>query len=176
MQPDEFLKIFAYLRAAYPRQVIDEMTPDVFMDILGDLPADLLKLACRKWVSESQWFPSASELRNAVFAMMEPALGLPDVGEAWKEAMGRLNIANPAPEEEWSHPAVYRAWVGIGGDQVVGWSKPDSLMSHRARFQDLYKEYTRREKQDLRMLPSVRAAAAQLAGGSGLRLTDGKGE
>lgn len=68
MNPVEAVMICRYVAAGCPQQKFDEHTPDVWRDLLGDLPFDVTMVATRKLV-QAQMFVSPSEIRRAVARM-----------------------------------------------------------------------------------------------------------
>lgn len=168
----EFLTILAKLAALYPRFKLDRVTVDAYYDILGDLDTHILKAAALQFGSEpGPWYPSAGDLRAKAFDLIDADSGHPPAGEAWAEALRRLNIWNPASKEDYSDPLIFEALEGIGGAIRVGMTAEDMLMSSRARFMDVYKQLVKRRRIQARMLPQVKAAVKQLTAQTARRLT-----
>ena len=92
------------LRAALPKQTItskqfNEMV-DVWTAVLADIPAAILVLAVRGWISrDTPWFPSVGQLRGIAFGLMAPPEEKLVPAEGWAEvkraiALGRHRFAS----------------------------------------------------------------------------------
>lgn len=68
MKSIEAAMLCRYVAAGCPQQKFDEGTPDVWQDLLSDLPFDIAMTATRRLV-QSQTFVSPSEIRRAVARM-----------------------------------------------------------------------------------------------------------
>lgn len=133
--------------------------------ILHDIPGDMLRASALHLGGESKWFPTAAELRHAVFALQERAQGIPTAQDAWaevKRAFRRgFSIYRAPALEDWSHPLIAKALDAIGGWRTLCQSDNDA--ADRARFLQAYDVYVRREQEHMRMLPEVRQVVARLA-------------
>lgn len=160
----EFYKVMRLLDKAYPRFTLDEETIEVYYQVLGDLPQDLLKAAILEYISEdTPWCPSAGQVRARAFALIERREGIPAPGEAWAEVLAKLNYYQPPKCEDFSHPAIYDALVGIGGNRHLSHTPENMLFTSRARFFETYKALLKREREHLQMLPQVREAMERLS-------------
>lgn len=79
---------------------LGEAALSVYFDCLGDLPADVLRLAAKRVVLEHRWatFPSIAELREAAALTQRGEVRGMSPGEAWSLAWHA--IANCDPEIE----------------------------------------------------------------------------
>ena len=174
----EFMKVMGTLAALYPRFQLTDATMEAYYGVLSDLPIDLIKAAALELGSQdSPWFPSAGQLRQAAFNLLEQQDGCLMAGEAWAE-VERVCKENYYPRkldegylgrgitvDLFSDPIVYAALMAVGGPDYR--SKPeDTIHTTRARFMDSYKALKERQRQTRRMLPQVAATAARLSAGS----------
>lgn len=87
----DILEILALISVAFPNfkmvQSGDVSTADAYLAFLGDLPADVLKLATLKCCSESgrAFAPSVGEIRGAVSEILRHTQRIPSTLEAWDE-------------------------------------------------------------------------------------------
>lgn len=158
----EFGTVLAWLAALYPGFSLQEMTVRAYYEILHDLPVDLLKAAALKCGAEVKFFPAAAELRAAAFALGENGSGPPTAGEAWSEALKRVNIYDPPSPGDFSHPLVYEALQAIGGNWVLGMTDQGALSVVQSHFVKAYKALDARRREEMTMLPQVREIAARL--------------
>lgn len=156
----EFVEILTVLACLYPRFDLTKETIKAYYAILQDIDTQLLKAATLQIGATSKWFPSASEIREAAFELIETESGIPTPGEAWAEALQKVNIYTPP---EYSHPLIEQAVNSIGGNRVLGMTHEDMIAAARARFLEAYKTLLARERYQTRMLPEVRAVAKALS-------------
>jgi hypothetical protein len=156
---DEMRAIVGYMSKAFSNYNPDissqTNTVDVLLDLLGDLPVDLLKLAVRTACTQPgrEFTPSAGEIRGMVVDLMMKASGVPTAGEAWEELrryIGDHGSQNATPE--FSHPLVTQAVRQIGLRQV-GMSENEELT--RAHFMRMYNELLERERARAALLPEA---------------------
>lgn len=179
-------QILGVLGVAYRRQAMTteqiKLAVPVWHELLGDLDFGLLKTAVQQHCSNSQWFPSVAELRQAAFDLLETKAERITPGEAWAEvkraiSTGRHHFASG--EATWSSPLVEKAFRAIGGWSYFCYALTSAEMSDRARFMQAIEDLRVRDRQERRMLPEIRAyrdrqrlaAQAEKEAGSG-RLTD----
>lgn len=92
MTESEALKTIAVLKAAYPRQEIQEETLRIYLAELIDLDYDLIGKAARTHIRTSQWFPTIAELRAGVAALRPRAEAAPPP----------MRIGEPMPDGIWA--------------------------------------------------------------------------
>lgn len=128
-----------------------ELTAQLWMATLADLPADLLKASIMACITERgrQFAPSIGEIRDAAIQLLAQREGIPSGYEALKEVLEmppdmtrRKAIANgtelPFIEERrlaWSHPLIKRV------AELLGWPKlfpSDNPVADRAQFLKAY--------------------------------------
>ena len=169
----EVTDILLFLAALYPRYELPASTIRAYATIFEDIPTDLLRQAAIHVGSRNTFFPSAAELRAAVFELSEKAHGLPAAGEAWAEVCRQFSLGfsryKPPTDDDWSHPLVKSALDAIGGWRYL--CDSENFAADRARFLQIYDTLVHRAQDDTRMLPQVRATVEQLAAGD-----DGQGK
>ena len=157
----EMVKIMAYLSAHFPRFELTEATFDAYQDVLHDIPADLLKAAAKQYASSGKFFPFASDLRDAAFAIRAQSEGIPSPAEAWGEVMRELRRIGSWGAPQFSTPLIDRAVDGLGGWSALCHS--DSNVADRAHFLKIYGALLERHEQDAAMLPEIRQVIAELS-------------
>ena len=169
-----FARVLGWLAALYPRYTLEAPTIQAYYDVLADLALDQLKAAAQHLGATSKWFPAAAELREAAFDLLERGNGVPTAGEAWAEALHRIDRYSPPTESDFSHPLVKRALDAIGGNNVLCDTTVDMLHTARARYLEAYQALVHRGQVETRMLPAVRELAAQLAANHSRQLGPGR--
>src|SRR5512137_1658397 len=87
----DIAEIIGYMKLAFPNYSPDVTSPintvDVLLDLLGDVPAETLKLAVRAASAEAgrAFAPAVGEIREAALKLSVSALGIPNEFEAWAE-------------------------------------------------------------------------------------------
>ena len=87
----DIAEVIGYLKLAFPNYSPDVTSPvntvDVMFDLLGDVPAETLKLAVRAACAEPgrAFAPAVGEIREAAIKLSVSALGIPNEFEAWAE-------------------------------------------------------------------------------------------
>ena len=156
---DEMRAIVGYMRKAFsnydPDLTSQTNTVDVLVDLLGDLPLDLLKLAVRTACVQPgrEFAPSAGEIRGAVVELMMKASGAPTAGEAWEEVRLYIHFhgsQNGTPA--FSHPLVAKTVRQIGLREI-GMSENQGV--ERAHFMKMYNELMERERENTALLPEA---------------------
>ncbi len=69
-----------------PKFLLQENTPDVWLEVLADIPGAMLEAATLQYLSEKNDFtpvPTAGLLRDKALDLHFLALGVPTAGEAW---------------------------------------------------------------------------------------------
>lgn len=125
MKQSEATMLVAVLTASFPRQPIGERTAEVYVEALLDLDVRLANQAVRALQQTSRFFPTISEIREAVATI---TLAAPDPMFAWEQA--RTKGAE-------RHELVRRARKIVGDDW--DWQQtPTGIL--QKRFLDAYAE------------------------------------
>lgn len=159
-------KILATLAAAYPKYSVTPETTEVYHRLLGDLDGKLLEAAAAQCATQSTFFPSVAELRQAAAELHRKEQGIPTAYEAWAEVRraGRGWIREIVEEDGqmviikrqyvWSHPLVERVAVQLGWpDEFPG----DNPGVDRAHFFKAYESELNSYLSERTTLPAVKA-------------------
>jgi hypothetical protein len=166
----DILEILALISVAFPNfkmvQSGEVSTADAYLAFLGDLPADLLKVAVLRCCSEAgrAFAPSVGEIRGAAGEIHKTAQGIPSTLEAWDEVckapkpyppeyvIYRNGEIVPHPVYTWSHPLVERIAKQFGWPDFP---KFDNESTERAHFFKQYEAETSHTMNDAMELPEV---------------------
>ena len=176
----DIAEMIGYMKLAFPNYAPDVTSPintvDVLFDLLGDFPAETLRLAVRAACAEAgrAFAPAAGEIREMAIRLSISALGIPNEFEAWAEVckmpkdMLRIRIeldknGNMITNEKgavliheerlhWSHELVGRAALLMGWPDFPG--EDESL--DRAHFFQAYRAEISRLMENEGELPAVR--------------------
>jgi len=186
----EFDTVMKDLLVAYPERSRNldaeewERMCGVYLDVLHDIPIDLLETAARQCLATLKWFPKPAEIREQALQLVLISLGIPNANDAWAEVTkrmqntfrvrrigDRIQVAITGMYEEtpggyltqrqptandWSTPLIQKAIDGIGGWRTLRAS--DNPIADRSQFIAAYERYSMRHMQAARMLPETREA------------------
>lgn len=141
----------------------------IWLEILGDLPADLCKLAVMQYAGENHDFaPSAGTVRAYAFKIQTKAAGIPDGYHAYREVcdmpanMTRQRIVEPdggngwatieTTKMKWSHPLIEQIAAAIGWPRTF---PTDNPTADRAQFLKAWDALVEKHVTDAARLPVV---------------------
>lgn len=146
--------LLSRLMVTYPNfKVTDvQFAAEVWMELLGDLPQDLLKMAVMQYSSEAHEFaPSAGTLRDYAMRLQARAAGIPDAYQAYSEVCkmppSMMRTTGPEWSEEDGKWYIYQSPVKFSHEivaqvaELMGWPKSfptDSPGVDRAQFIKAY--------------------------------------
>lgn len=127
---------------------------ETWMELLGDLDFELVKLAWRACAMDKPTFaPNAGELREQAIRLAEPNPP-PEPDEAWTEVKDRIHYVGHHGCPTWTHPLVEQAV------ETMGWwdlCMSENVMADRAHFiNQLYRPALERWWQERRRPQSFR--------------------
>ena len=154
----------ALLAAAFPSfRFDDSVRAEVWILNLEDLPGDALAAAVRSLICTAKFPPTIAEIRGAVLAVRDPALGTTGE-EAWPVLIDEIMRVGNYGKPQFEDPLIARAaqCLGTWRDLCMSDTGP-TMAAHRARFVNLYDDLKRKARHEL-LLPDVlrkQIAAAQ---------------
>ena len=131
---------------------------EIYFELLGDLPADVLKVAAKRVLLEHPWstFPSVAELRQAASETLRGSLTDLSASEAWAQAwkaVGRIDLDISGSAERALAklpPLVVEAMRTMSIPAMVNGKEPVGVI--RGQFLKVYEQLAAREKR-LALLP-----------------------
>ena len=151
MEKRETAQVLAMLASAYPHIKITKETAEIYHDVLQDLEIGQCVQASRSIVRFSQFFPSASEIRSAVFKELNLLSPLPI--EAWGEVIQVASHQGLSKVHEWSHATVAETVKSIGWREICVAENQGVL---RAHFLKLYESLAITNDQEILVGSSLR--------------------
>ena len=111
----------------------------IYVEMLQDIPADVLDKVCRKTILECKFLPSIAELlqsaRNLIGDMT--GNGTPTWEEAWQQIEYEMQNTFVYGEPQFSHPAIKQAVDSFGWQELCSVLTKD-LPIVRAQLRDMY--------------------------------------
>jgi len=161
MNRREFAEVMAYLGLGIGRELSAD-AHQVYFDLLGDLPAPVLRLAAKRVLLEHRWanFPTVAELRAAATETARGEVKELSPGEAWAlawAAVGRID-----PEVEGSEvratkglpPAVAESLRAMGVAALCYGDEPVGVV--RGQFMKVYEAVAGRRRREALLPLAVR--------------------
>lgn len=154
------MTVLRFLVDAYPAMEISPGTLAIYVQVLSDIPPEQLKIAVLRHVTQSRFFPSVSELREAAAGLHQEAEDQPDAYTAWAEVTAAFRDVGYYRQPTWSHPLIGRAVDALGGWRNL--CQSENGVADRARFFEVYGAYASRSQNERTALPVVQTYIAQL--------------
>ena len=175
----EFGVTMNYIGVAVGKPMEDANALDVYFDLLGDLPADVFRLAAKRVVLSHKYptFPSVAELRAAALDAHQGDTGggLP-VAEAWRlawQAVGKIDLDIDGSKDRHLAslpPAVAETINALGLANLIHGKDPVPVV--RAQFSKAYEQIAARDRQRALLPAPVREAIEARAAPPVLKLAD----
>lgn len=111
----------------------------MYVQMLQDIPAEILDKVCKKAIYESRFLPSIAELVQSANNLMGDLTGngTPTWEEAWKEIEHEMQTTFVYGEPRFSHPAIKQAIDSFGWQELCSVLTRD-LPITRAQLRDMY--------------------------------------
>ena len=122
----------------------------IYVEMLNDIPADVLEKVCKKAILECKFLPSIAELVQSARNFIGDMTGnsTPTWEEAWGEIENEMQTTFVYGEPQFSHPAIKQAVDAFGWQELCSVLTKD-LPIVRAQLRDMYNgicEQSRRSK------------------------------
>jgi len=142
MTKDEIAKLISFATANSPYQQGKDMadTARLWFVMLSDIPYQLAQKALIKITAQSKFFPTVSEIRDAIKGFSDSKLPNPE--EAWLEVMQKLDRYK---SPEWSCEEIKKAVRAIG---YLAICDSENLGVERAHFMRIYETFKKRTEDE----------------------------
>lgn len=154
----EFAEIAAYLSAGVSRPMGAKQM-EVYFDALSDFPADVLQVAAKRALQETEdnWLPAVGRIRRLA---TEAVLGvLPQAGPEWDAvltAVRRFGHTRGADGMAGLSPLAQQAVKAVGGWVAICDSENIGIL--HSQFRAAYEGLAKRESELRRISPELRPA------------------
>ena len=146
------IEIIDALIAAYPRNDVGKKTIPIYVQMLSDLPVEVLAMATKYHITTCKYFPTIAELRQAAADIVCDMREIPDPHEAWNIYLRHRNDT-----------ALFDEYHPCGNEfldrffSAMGWKKmlTNSLMADRSQFIKAYENYLLRERKEIALTPDI---------------------
>ncbi|HWR41394.1 MAG TPA: replicative helicase loader/inhibitor [Patescibacteria group bacterium] len=147
MTKQEAGKLVALALSNWPGMQNKDLRLDVTASLWGKLLADVsysvAEQAMLKILITAKFWPTVSEIREAIDSLRPTAQGLPPADLAWEEVCRKMD---PYKAAAWSHPAIGQAIGRLGGVRRL--CESENTTADRAHFFKVYEAMSQREKSE----------------------------
>jgi hypothetical protein len=160
--PERFI-VVALLMAAFPNVPAPVATMNLYVDMLRDIPDQILETATRHVISRHKYnsWPTIAEIRESCIDIQTGAANFPTAFDAWDTVITAIRqygyYRRPLFED---NPLIDKTINGIGGWAALCHS--ENQVADRARFVECYTLYLKRATEDTYTLPEVSDLAKRL--------------
>ena len=137
----DIIKVLAPYLAAFPQSRMDRSGLIIYARALKELSVAEINAAMLHLIRTMKFFPSVAEIFEAADTIRGAAKnsGLPDAGEAWREAIACVQKYSVYKEWQYSCDAVKQACKRFGVRDLCE-LETDNVNTARAQFMRIYKE------------------------------------
>ena len=154
---ETILQVLNWLDLNTDRDLVEERIP-LFLQVLADIPDQVLQPAALAYASRSRYFPHPSELRQEALALLADLQPVPSEFEAWAEVQAEIERTGSLGQPEFSHPLIANA-VDIFGWQYLCLSSEATL--DRAHFFKAYHKLLETHSRQLALPEAVKQYVAR---------------
>lgn len=177
MTKSEFSRVMAWISLAIGKPIVEGAgeaaererlaRTEVYYEMLGDLPFEVLNIAARRVVASHPWntFPSIAELRQAAAETLQGRVAQMSGGEAWQIAWKAASKIDPEVEGSCERhtkdlpPLVIEAMKNFG---LVALTRADPNFA-RPQFLKIWDALTTRENRHALLPMGVKKAIAAIS-------------
>jgi len=143
-----------------PQAAADRMSGlfDIWVQLLADIPVEVLRASALQHISESKWFPTVSDLRDASARILYPRRQT--AIEAWGEVRRAFGTVGYYGAPNFTDDVTASVVAELGWRSLC---TSECQEADRARFLQGYEEHVKREKSSLVALPEVTRVIKELA-------------
>lgn len=156
MTRDEFLRLSATIKTAYPREqsLQTKEAMELWFTMLQDLDYKQTMTFLQKWIATEKWIPTIAEIRQGCSEMTVE--GASDWGTSWAELKSFIHKYGyeRGSEKLDKLSPITREVVRRLGFKEICQSPIENEMSDRSQFRNLYEIISKREQED-RQLPEL---------------------
>lgn len=146
MNKQEILKAVAPLQLAFKGN-LDDARMRLYVEILSDIPPQILEAAVKKLIMTNKFLPSIAEIRETAYGIKGTISGtaVPDESEAWGEVVKAIRSVGYYRKPKFSHEAITTTVNNIGWQDIC-MTTIEGMNTLRAQFRRAYQLAAERQK------------------------------
>lgn len=173
MVRSEVAKLLAVLAAAYPRFEVNELTEQVWFEMLQDIPYQVAQVAVKKLILESSYPPAIADVRKQVAEVIIPAEEQIDAVTAWGEVINAIHYYGYYRQDE---ALSSMSPLTAGVVRCMGWQEictSEELSVIRGQFLRMYEQLSKRKQQEMLLPAGLKKQITEIADRHGLTAIEG---
>ena len=147
MTKREALELVNVLAAAYPRQVLEKPTIDLYTLYLQDLDYRVTQRVIANHIRNEKWFPTIAEIREACVEMVHEIPSTEQAMEIIREAVRRNDFQSISQND------LMRQAIATVGFEKIGYSEYAEPLYRQIK--EAYENLRKREIKQLQSTPAV---------------------
>jgi hypothetical protein len=167
----EILQVLKILGDVYSNYHLSSAAVEVYVQLLADIPGEVLEQAALEHISRSTFFPAIAELRTAAFDILEAINPIPTDYEAWAEVQAEIRRVGHVGLPQFSHALIAKSV------DLLGWRYlclSENPVADRAHFVQAYQALRESTRRDTRRLQLVHQFIAALQASNSPQLASGQ--
>lgn len=166
MTKDEVITLIQTIIVIYPASKVkaDELTVNVWHEMLRDLPGEVVSAATKRMCSTLKFPPSIADIRENVAQAVKEAKGIPSAGDAWAKVRKALSWYGYYRPEEARKALGEQIWRAV--EMVGGWRElcegETAILS--AQFERRYNAMVQQDMNRVQIPASVNEEMKKLVG------------
>lgn len=166
MTKDEVITLIQTIIVIYPASKVkaDELTVNVWYEMLRDLPGEVVSAATKRMCSTLKFPPSIADIRENVAQAVKEAKGIPSAGDAWAKVRKALSWYGYYRPEEARKALGEQIWRAV--EMVGGWRElcegETAILS--AQFERRYNAMVQQDMNRVQIPASVNEEMKKLVG------------
>lgn len=166
MTKDEVITLIQTIIVIYPASKVkaDELTVNVWHEMLRDLPGEVVGAATKRMCSTLKFPPSIADIRENVAQAVKEAKGIPSAGDAWAKVRKALSWYGYYRPEEARKALGEQIWRAV--EMVGGWRElcegETAILS--AQFERRYNAMVQQDVNRVQIPASVNEDMKKLVG------------
>lgn len=155
----EVAEIVGALAGAFTNAKVPERTIRIYIQMLLDVPVDVLRVAAEQCLAECEFFPTIAAIRDRALKLTLP--DRVDPLEAWGQVQRAISRYGFYRSPVFDDPLITKAVDSLGWQYLCVSENP---VADRAHFSKIYEQLAHREIQEARLLPRARELREQSQG------------
>lgn len=131
----KIVEVLGILGAAYPGFELTEFTVHIYVKALSDIPPEELTQAAYYHIMNSKFFPTISELRQAMIEIRKISGGLPAAIEAWGMVLEEIPRVHSYGTPDLPELTM-RVVKGLGWKEICNTTDLDLMRAHFLKHYD----------------------------------------
>jgi hypothetical protein len=169
----EILRVLKILGDVYPTYKLSSSAVEIYVRLLADVPGPILEQGALEHISNSSFFPSIAELRQAAFNLSDAINPFPSEYDAWSDVQSQIQYIGHESQPQFENAVTTRVVEQLGWRQLCLSENP---IADRAHFIQAYRDLVNAQRYSAHRLPTgIELITTALSGSNPGRIHGGLG-